>query len=70
MKNAVLEQSRKFWKALEKADTEGMRAAADPACMFVHIGVTCGLDEEMRFLRIRFSIMNPGFRTKKSLLLS
>ena len=47
MKNAVLEQPRKFWKALETSDTEGMRAAADPACMFVHIGVTCGLDEEM-----------------------
>ena len=48
MKDAVLEQSKKFWKALESSDTEGMRAVADPACMFVHIGVTCGLDEEMR----------------------
>ena len=44
----VLEQSGKFWDALEAADTEGMRAVAVPSCMFVHIGVTCGLDEEIR----------------------
>ena len=44
----VLEQSGKFWDALESADTEGMRAVAAPSCMFVHIGVTCGLNEEMR----------------------
>lgn len=44
----VLEQSEKFWKALRAADTEGMRAIAAPSCMFVHIGATCGLDEEMR----------------------
>ena len=44
----VLEQSGKFWNALEAADTEGMRAVAAPSCMFVHIGATCGLEEEMR----------------------
>ena len=44
----VLEQSGKFWNALEAADTEGMRAIAAPSCMFVHIGATCGLEEEMR----------------------
>ena len=48
MEETVLEQSGKFWDALEAADTEGMRAIAAPSCMFVHIGVTCGLDEEMR----------------------
>ena len=48
MKEKALGQSKAFWSALEKADVDGMRAVADPACMFVHIGVTCGLDEEMR----------------------
>ena len=48
VEETVLEQSGKFWDALEAADTEGMRAIAAPSCMFVHIGVTCGLDEEMR----------------------
>ena len=49
MEEIVLEQSKKFWKALEAADTDGMRAVADPSCMFVHIGTTCGLDKEMRY---------------------
>ena len=48
MKEKALAQSRAFWTALEKADVDGMRAVADPKCMFVHIGVTCGMDEEMR----------------------
>ena len=45
----VLERSKAFWRALESADTEGMRAIADPSCMFVHIGTTCGLEKEMRY---------------------
>jgi len=48
MKQKCAELSRKFWSALERADVDGMRAIADPECMFVHIGVTCGMDEEMR----------------------
>ena len=49
MEELVLERSKKFWMALEAADTEGMRAIADPSCMFVHIGTTCGLEKEMRY---------------------
>ena len=48
MDEKILNPSNVIWDYLEKADVEGMRAIADPACMFVHIGVTCGLDEEMR----------------------
>ena len=48
MKEKVLACSKAFWTALEEADVDGMRAIADPRCMFVHIGVTCGMDEEMR----------------------
>lgn len=48
MKEKVLETSRAFWTALEKADTAGMEAVCDPSVTFVHIGVTCGLEEEMR----------------------
>ena len=48
MKEKALARSRAFWAALEKADVDGMREIADPKCMFVHIGVTCGMDEEMR----------------------
>lgn len=47
MKEIILEQSQRFWKALEAADTAGMRAVCDPDCFFVHIGANCGLDEEM-----------------------
>ena len=45
---AVLEASRQFWDAMENADEPGMRAVADPSCTFVHIGMTCKLDEEIR----------------------
>lgn len=45
----ILETSEKFWKAMETADEAGMRAYADPNCSFVHIGVTCGLDQEIEF---------------------
>ena len=47
MKEEILKQSQTFWKALEKADSAGMRAVCDPGCWFVHIGMNCGLDEEM-----------------------
>ena len=56
VEETILEQSGKFWDALEAADTEGMRAIAAPSCMFVHIGVTCGLDEEMRCFTDRIFI--------------
>lgn len=49
MKNDVLETSRKFWDAMEHADEAGMRAIADPACQFVHIGITAGLNQEIEF---------------------
>lgn len=49
MKNEILETSKKFWSAMESADGEGMRAAADQGCMFVHIGITCDLDTETEF---------------------
>lgn len=44
---AVLDVSERFWTAMEQADEEGMRAAADPNCTFVHIGMTCKLEEEI-----------------------
>lgn len=47
MKDKVIEQSKKFWKSLEKADSKGMREVSDQDCWFVHIGMSCGLDEEM-----------------------
>lgn len=49
MENTILELSRKFWDAMEKADEEGMRAIAHPDCKFTHIGITCGLDQEIGF---------------------
>lgn len=45
---AVLDASGKFWAAMENADEAGMRSVADPNCTFVHIGMTCKLDEEIR----------------------
>lgn len=45
----VLENSQKFWTSMEQADEEGMRSIADPNCTFVHIGMTCKLDEEIGF---------------------
>lgn len=45
---AVLDASRQFWAAMENADEAGMRAVADPSCTFVHIGMTCKLDEEIQ----------------------
>lgn len=46
---AVLDTSQRFWAAMEAADEAGMRAVADPNCTFVHIGMTCKLDEEIDF---------------------
>ncbi len=46
---AALEASEAFWTAMEAADEAGMRAVADPGCTFVHIGMTCKLDEEIGF---------------------
>ena len=45
----LLEISQEFWAAMENADEAGMRAIADPDCTFVHIGMTCKLDEEIGF---------------------
>ena len=44
----VLDASQRFWTAMEAADETGMRAVADPNCAFVHIGMTCKLDEEIQ----------------------
>lgn len=49
MNDKALETSKKFWTAMESADEAGMRAIADPNCNFVHIGITCKLDEEIKF---------------------
>ena len=48
MEEKILAVSKRFWTALEKSDVDGMRAETHPDCTFVHIGVTCGLEEEMR----------------------
>jgi hypothetical protein len=47
MKEQVIEVSKRFWKALEAADTATMRALCDSKCYFVHIGGNCNLDKEM-----------------------
>ena len=49
MKNQVIAVSDAFWKAMESADEAGMRFHAAPDCTFVHIGITCQLDEEIEF---------------------
>lgn len=49
MKEKVLEASKKFWDAMERANEAGMREIADPNCNFVHIGITCRLDKEIEF---------------------
>lgn len=49
MKEKLLEASKSFWEAMENADEAGMRKAADPECNFVHIGITCKLDQEIGF---------------------
>ena len=49
MEKKVLETSRKFWDVMEHADEAGMKAIVDPACQFVHIGITAGLELEIDF---------------------
>ena len=49
MKEKIIETSKRFWDAMEHADEAGMREIADPNCSFVHIGVTCKLDQEIKF---------------------
>lgn len=49
MEDLVLETSKKFWRFMEEADEAGMRSIADPNCQFVHIGITCGLEQEIAF---------------------
>ena len=44
----VLDASQRFWTAMKRSDEAGMRDVADPDCTFVHIGMTCKLDEEIR----------------------
>lgn len=44
---ALISRSEKFWTAMENADEAGMRAVASSECVFVHIGMTCGLDAEI-----------------------
>lgn len=67
MKDKVIEQSQKFWQSLEKADSKGMREACDPDCWFVHIGMSCGLDEEMEaFDKKLFSRHKLIFMGRKS----
>ncbi|MCD8120443.1 MAG: hypothetical protein LUE29_13385 [Lachnospiraceae bacterium] len=41
MKEQLLNTSKAFWSAMERADEAGMREIADAECTFVHIGVTC-----------------------------
>ncbi len=48
MSEKVLATSKKFWNYLEKADVAGMESIADSRCTYVHIGVTCGMEEEMK----------------------
>ena len=45
---AALTVSENFWTAMENADEAGMRENADEKCVFVHIGMTCNLDDEIR----------------------
>lgn len=48
MTEKLLETSRRFWKAMEQSDVTVMEEIAHKDCCFVHIGVTCGLEEEMK----------------------
>ena len=49
LKDQLIETSQRFWDAMEHADEAGMRTIADPACTFVHIGITAPLDQEIGF---------------------
>ena len=43
LNDQLIETSKCFWDAMEHADEAGMRAIANPACTFVHIGITAPL---------------------------
>lgn len=49
MEEKILKQSAMFWDAMEHANEKGMREIADANCNFVHIGITCKLDQEIAF---------------------
>lgn len=49
MEKQLTAASDRFWKAMENADETGMRACASADCTFVHIGITCQLDQEIEF---------------------
>lgn len=49
LNDQLIETSKCFWDAMEHADEAGMRTIADPACTFVHIGITAPLDQEIDF---------------------
>lgn len=53
MKEKLLALSQRFWDAMEHADEVAMRACTHPKCNFVHIGVTCKLDQEIEFYTSR-----------------
>ena len=48
-KKRIEEVSSAFWNAMENSDENGMREYSDPNCRFTHIGITCGLDQEISF---------------------
>lgn len=48
MTEQLLQTSQRFWKAMEQSDVATMEEIAHKECCFVHIGVTCGLEEEMK----------------------
>ena len=67
MEEKILAASKAFWDAMEHADEAGMRAAADPNCNFVHIGITCKLDKEMEFYTSgAFKPTDITFHSKKA----
>jgi hypothetical protein len=49
MSSKAIENSKKFWAALEKSDVDTMRSLCDAKCYFVHIGGNCDLDKEMQY---------------------
>ena len=67
MEEKILAASKAFWDAMEHADETGMRAAADPNCNFVHIGITCKLDKEIEFYTSgAFKPTDITFHSKKA----
>ncbi|HIR61374.1 MAG TPA: nuclear transport factor 2 family protein [Candidatus Faecivivens stercoravium] len=67
MEEKILAASKAFWDAMEHADEAGMRAAADPNCNFVHIGITCKLDKEIEFYTSgAFKPTDITFHSKKA----